>query len=99
MMRRFFNLERERRLLWVTMLVGVVFGGGAFAYKVSEFVFTINSPAAKGFADVPVAVYFFVAGGWLLLLLWSFMTGKFDNLEESKFEMLRMEEEYERRGM
>ena len=36
--------------------------------------------------------------GWLCLLVWCFVTGKFKNVEEPKLEMLRMEEEYERRG-
>ena len=31
----------------------------------------------KGFADVPITVYFVVAAGWLCLLTWCFLSGKF----------------------
>ncbi len=94
----FLKLNRERRALWIMMIVGILFGGTAFAYKISEFIFTLNSPAAQGFADVPVTVYFFVAGGWLCLLVWCFTSGKFNDLEQAKYDVLRMEEEHERNG-
>ena len=48
--------------------------------------------------DVPVTIYFVVAAGWLCLLCWSFVSGQFKDVEEPKYEMLRLEEEYERRG-
>lgn len=92
--------DRAHRLLFVwTMIVGLVLSGVAFAYKVAEFIFTMSSEAARGFADVPVTVYFFVAGGWLCLLVWCLMTGKFQEMEQSKIEMLQQEEEYERLGI
>ncbi len=89
---------RERQALWIMMIVGLIFSGVAFAYKISEFVAAITSEDAKGFADVPVATYFFVACGWLLLMSWCFVTGRFRDTEVAKYDMLRMEEEYERRG-
>lgn len=91
-------MKREKRALWIVMIVGILLSGAAFAYKVAEFLFTLNSPEAKGFADVPVTVYFFVAAGWLCLLFWSFTSGRLKNLEQAKYDMLRMEEEYERKG-
>lgn len=91
--------RRQQRVLWISMIVGVVFGGAAFAYKIVEFLFTLSSPEARGFAEVPVTVYFFVAAGWLCLLVWCFVSGQFKNLEQAKFDMLEMEEEYERRGI
>jgi hypothetical protein len=90
--------RRRRRVLWTAMIVGLVLGGSAFAYKVVEFLFTLSAPEVRGFAEVPVTVYFFVAGGWLCLLGWSFATGKLHNLEQSKLEMLEKEAEYEARG-
>jgi hypothetical protein len=90
---------RSKRMLWVTTVVGIVFGGAAFIYKVIEFMFTLSSPESRGFAEVPVMVYFCVAAGWLFLLAWCFLTGKLKNNEEAKFEMLRMEEDYERLGI
>ena len=91
--------RRRQRALWVSMIVGIVFGGAAFAYKIIEFLFTLSAPEAQGFAEVPVTVYFFVAGGWLCLLGWCFATGQFKNLEQAKFDMLDKEEEYERQGV
>jgi hypothetical protein len=80
------------------MILGTIAAGLAFAYKLAEFIFTLSSDEAKGFADVPVTVYFFVAAGWLALLVWCFATGKMRDLESTKHEMLAQEEEYERRG-
>ena len=87
--------KRGQRMLWVSMIVGVVVGGVAFVYKIVEFMFTLSAPEAQGFAEVPVAVYFCVAAGWLFLLVWCFATGKFDNLEQVKFDMLAREAELE----
>ncbi len=88
----------ERILMWAAMIVGVGAAGVAFIYKIAEFIFTLSSSDVQVFADVPVTIYFVVATGWLLLLVWCFKSGQFKNVEEPKYEMLRMEEEYERRG-
>ena len=90
---------RERRVLWISMIFGIIIAGAAFCYKVAEFIFTLSDERAKGFAEVPVLVYFVVATGWLLLLVWCFLTGKFVNQEAAKYEMLAQEEAYERRGI
>lgn len=90
--------RRGSVLLWVSMIGGIIAAGVAFFYKLAEFIFTLNSSAAEGFADVPVTVYFAVAAGWLVLLAWSWKTGKFKDIEASKWDMLRQETEYERRG-
>lgn len=92
-------MARRRTLaLWIGMVLGLLMAGTAFTYKVAEFIFTIGSDEVKGFADVPVTVYFIVAAGWLCLLVWCKATGKFADLERAKFEMLEAEAEYERRG-
>ena len=90
--------RRGSILLWASMIGGIVAAGVAFVYKLAEFIFTLNSSAAKGFAEVPVTVYFAVASGWLVLLVWCWRTGKFKDIESSKWDMLRQETEYERRG-
>lgn len=90
--------RRHRIILWAAMILGLTLAGVAFSYKVAEFIFTMGGDEVQGFADVPVTVYFVVAAGWLCLLVWCFMTGKFADMEQAKFEMLDMEEEYERRG-
>jgi len=90
--------RQERVALWVAMIAGVGLAGVAFIYKIAEFIFTLNSNEVQGFADVPVTIYFVVAAGWLCLLVWCFVGGQFTNVEQSKFEMLEMEEAYERQG-
>lgn len=92
-------MKPEKILLWAAMVGGIFAAGVAFVYKIAEFIFTLNSSTVQGFADVPVTIYFVVASGWLFLLVWCFLSGKFTNVEEPKYEMLRMEEEYERRGI
>lgn len=84
--------------IW-SLVVGVALSGVAFAMKIAEFIHTITAEDAQGFADVPVAVYFFVAAGWLCLLVWCLMTGKFAEMEQTKIEMLEQEEAYERQGI
>lgn len=92
--------DRPVRLVFVwSLLVGVLLSGAAFALKIAEFIYTMSSEEAKGFADVPVTVYFFIAGGWFCLLLWSFLTGKFKDMEREKYEIIELEEMYERQGI
>ena len=87
-----------RIVLWTIMILGLSGAGVAFTYKIAEFLFTLGSDEVKGFADVPVTVYFVVASGWLCLLVWCFLTGKFTNLEQAKYDFFEKEAEYERRG-
>lgn len=93
-------MSRAGRItLWTAMIAGLLMAGVAFSYKVAEFIFTLNSDEVKGFADVPVTVYFIVAAGWVCLLVWCFLTGKFTDMERAKYDMLDAEAEYERRGV
>lgn len=80
------------------MIVGLTLAGVSFTYKIAEFIFTMGGDEVQGFADLPITVYFVVATGWLCLLVWCFVSGKFVDMEQAKYEMLDMEEEYERRG-
>jgi hypothetical protein len=81
------------------MIAGIALSGVAFAYKLAGFVYAMTSEEHKGTFDVSITVYLFVALGWLCLLVWSFVTGRFKEMERSKYEMLRQEEEYERNGI
>jgi hypothetical protein len=92
--------DRASRLLLVwTMLVGVFLAGLAFAYKIAGFVFTLSSPDFRGTFDISIVVYFFVTGGWLCLLVWCLLAGKFKRMERAKYDLLRQEEEYDRQGI
>jgi hypothetical protein len=93
------NMERRGKIiLWTAMIAGLVAAGTAFTYKVAEFIFTLGSKDVQGFADVPVTVYFVVACGWLCLLAFCFASGKFKDIESSKWDMLKQELDHERRG-
>jgi hypothetical protein len=87
---------RGRIVLWIAMIVGIVSAGTAFVYKIAEFMFTLSSDEVPGFADMPVTLYFIVATGWLAILAWCFLTGKFTDMEKAKWEMIEKEEAYER---
>ena len=91
--------RRGKIILWTAMIAGLLMAGVAFSYKVAEFIFTLGSDEVQGFADVPVTVYFIVAGGWMCLLVWCFVTGKFSDMERAKYDMLDAEAEYERLGV
>ena len=88
----------ERRALWASMILGVFCSAVAFVYKITEFILTLQDNEVKGFADVPVTIYFVVAAGWLCLLVWCFVSGQFTDIERAKVEMLEQEEAYEQRG-
>jgi len=90
--------RKQRWLLYGCVTLGLLGAGVAFGYKIAEFLFTLNSEEVRGFADVPVTVYFAVAAGWLALLIWSFLSGKLNESEQSKAELLEKEREYERLG-
>lgn len=93
-------VDRPARLVIIwSMVVGLVISGLAFAYKVAEFMFTMSNPEFAGSFDVPIIVYFAIAAGWLSLLVWCFVTGKFKDMERAKYEMLAREEQYERLGI
>ncbi len=88
-----------RRLILWTLVVGVALSGVAMAYKLAGFIFAFTSPDFRGTFDVGITVYFVVSAGWACLLTWCWLTGKFSQMERSKYDMLRQEEEYERRGI
>ena len=92
--------DRGARLLLIwTMIVGVALAGVAFAYKIAAFIFTLSSADFRGTFDVGITVYFVVSAGWLCVLVWAFLTGKFKKMERAKYDLLRQEEEYERQGI
>lgn len=88
----------ERLFIW-TIGAGIVLAGIAFAYKIAGFVHVLTSADFRGTFDVGIAVYFAVSSGWLCLLAWCFFTGRFAKMERAKYDMLKQEEEYERRGI
>ena len=97
-MRTTSDRNARRVFVWILSL-GIALGGVAFAYKLAGFVFALTSQDFRGTFDVGIIVYLFISAGWLCLLLWCFLTGKFKQMERAKYDMLRQEEEYERLGI
>jgi nitrogen fixation-related uncharacterized protein len=81
--------------IWV-MVFGTLLAGVAFAFKIAEFLHTLESTEVEGFVVVPVTIYFVVAAGYVCLFLWAWSSGHFRRIEEPKYRMLEQELEYER---
>lgn len=96
------NKKRLIRFIVGTWVVaGIVFAAFSFAYKVYEIVMTVPNGEVIGFAAVHIATYLFVAIGFFLLFIWSFLRGDFREIEEQKMRPIEMERrmaELERRG-
>lgn len=78
---------------FVTFIAGA---GCLFFYKLHAFLSTLERDELAGFAFDPILVYAFVAMGFLMLLLWAWMTGQFRDIESPKHDMLARFEEQER---
>lgn len=84
----------HRVMIWLFGFV-VFAGGAAFFYKLYEFFVELTSPDGLRFAGSHLLTYCLVAGGFLLLLVYSFMSGHFSDIEEPKFTLLETEIEYD----
>lgn len=87
---------RLRRRIHVFFAFAVTVAGCMFTYKLFAFLSTIRKDELAGFAFDPIVIYGLVAGGFLLLLAWAWMTGQFRDIERPKYEMLERFEEQER---
>ena len=85
-----------RRFGRIVLWSGTVIAGFTFAFKIVEFIWTLDSPEAPGFAVVPVVTYFIVAAGYALLFAWAYLSGQFANMERPKTAFLEREEELDR---
>lgn len=88
-------MSNRAAYIWV-MILGTLLAGVAFAFKIAEFLHTLESPDVEGFVVVPVTTYFVVAAGYSCLFLWAWSRGHFHRIEEPKYRMLEQELEYER---
>ncbi|TAH39652.1 MAG: hypothetical protein EYC70_02360 [Planctomycetota bacterium] len=88
----------DRVRFWLTTLLGIVTvcAGGAFIYKVVEFITSLEDLNILGFAVAPLANYFCVAGGFFSLLIWAFLSGQFSDPEQAKLDFLADQERYDR---
>jgi nitrogen fixation-related uncharacterized protein len=70
--------------------------GGMFVFKLFAFMKTMYRSELDGFAADPILIYAFVAMGFLILLVWAYLTGQFRDIEGPKYEMFERFEEQER---
>ncbi len=81
----------RRRWILRVFLVGAILSGVGFAVKIFEFLQDLLNSNGLHFAGAHLAVYAFVAGGFLLLLTYGFLKGHFSDIEKPKFDMLERE--------
>jgi nitrogen fixation-related uncharacterized protein len=91
--------RKKSRVGAVVLGVGTVVAALTFSYKIVEFVMTLDSPEAPGFAVVPVVTYFIVAAGYVLLFLWAYLNGQFADMERPKDTFLKREAELDRQAL
>ncbi|HZR82717.1 MAG TPA: hypothetical protein VFD92_16605 [Candidatus Binatia bacterium] len=81
------------------MTIAVMFiAGGAFFYKMTEFVVTMARGDIEGFGAASVATYLIGMLPLMFLTLWAVLTGRFRDIERPKFRMLELDREIERGG-
>ena len=86
----------SKRAIHIFFLTAVTVAGGMFCFKLFAFMSTIKKDELAGFAYDPIFIYFFVALGFLFLLVWAYSSGQFKDIERPKFEMLERFEAQER---
>lgn len=86
---------------WHRFMTGLFFfvsaaGGLAFVYKLWEFFQDLTDEDGLQFAGSHLMTYCLVAGGFILLLLYTFMRGNLAEIETPKYDMLHAEERHDR---
>ncbi len=88
------NREYNITIVIISMVV-LILTAISFIYKMAHFVMIALSGEAVGFATIPIVNYIMAGSGFLLLLLWAFLTGQFRDIEGPKYRMLQLEKEYD----
>lgn len=96
-------MTRERLsvkgLVLFAMTIAVMFvAGGAFFYKMTEFVVTMARGDIEGFGAIAVATYVVGMLPLLFVTIWATLTGRFRDIERPKLRMFEIEAEIERGG-
>lgn len=91
--------ERDRRvhraMLWIFGIV-ILAGGAGFTFKLYEFISDLVQTEGLRFAGAHILTYLLIAGGFLILLTYAFMTGHFADIEKPKFDLLEQERRLDR---
>jgi hypothetical protein len=81
------------------MAVAVMFiAGGAFFYKMTEFVVTMARGDIEGFGAASVATYLIGMVPLMFLTLWAVLTGRFRDIERPKLRLFELDAEIEAGG-
>ena len=89
--------RRDRRGLAVFAFAFVVVGvaGVGFAYKMTEFAMTMVHDEVTGFGLVAFGTYVVGLLPIVFVTLWAVLTGRFRDIERSKFRLLELDDEIE----
>ncbi len=95
----------KRKFLWIFSVVMLVIAGIAFVLKLIEFFQTLSDPSNKiledgivnqnAFAVMPLVTYLLVASGFGCLLIWSYLSGHYKDVEYAKYRMLDFQNEFD----
>lgn len=88
--------NRLRTGLVIFFGAAALFAGFGFLVKLYEFFTSLEDPDILGFAVAPLVNYALVAGGFLALLVWAFLSGQFSHVEQTKHDLLEDQERYDR---
>ncbi len=80
-----------QRAWLIFFIAGCGVAGLGFFYKLYEFFWALTETEGFEFAGVHLVTYGLVAGGFLLLLAFSFFKGHFADIERPKYELLERE--------
>jgi hypothetical protein len=83
------------RFWLIVFLLGTAVAGAGFVYKLREFFWGLSGTPGFEFAGIHLVTYGLVAGGFLALLLVTFLRGNLANIEAPKYELLESERRYD----
>lgn len=86
-----------RVFLWSFSVCMLLTAGGAFVFKLIEFILSFTSSETVQFTLFPILTYLVVAAGFACLFMWAYLGGQFKNVEEAKYRMLEMQREIDAR--
>lgn len=86
----------KRATVYIMCVIVVLSGAYGFATRFMSFLYELAQEDGIAYSLVPVATYFFAAGGFFCILIWAFLTGHLSNVEQEKYRMLDEQLAFER---
>ncbi len=98
--------KTKKRFLWIFSIIMLLTAGTAFIMKLIEFFVTLSDDSNKiiedgivnqnAFAVMPLVTYLLVASGFGCLLIWSYLSGHYKDVEKAKYRMLEFQEMFDK---